>query len=251
MLWNIVSFPKLSPNHQHKNENELKFSPICQDAINTQHFVDLTSVDQHHGLKMMASIEDGKLILITGKNRGLLREIWNRRPLHHRKSDYLSATIETPDKKFTQLWIDKNQNLKAIYKDVNTGNAYCCRINLMPKFTNQGQLAVDVHTSASSNTEMIADTLLVKLILKGEQEVNVKVDPQTLVGYVSMVIGRTWPHLCQSKNIFSTSSHVENGYSLLLQPLAKIQVDNGLFISIRNIWNSEQKQAHHLKNGLL
>ncbi|MCX9560634.1 hypothetical protein IG557_17515 [Vibrio cholerae] len=177
MLWNITSFPQLSHNHPDKKENELKFSPICQDAINTQHFVDLTSVDQHHGLKMMASIEDGKLILITGKNRGLLREIWNRRPLHHRKSDYLSATIETPDKKFTQLWIDKNQNLKAIYKDVNTGNAYCCRINLMPKFTDQGQLAVDVHTSASSNNDMIDGTLLVKLILKDDQEVNVMVDP--------------------------------------------------------------------------
>lgn len=29
MLWNITSFPELSPNHPHKNENELKFSPIC------------------------------------------------------------------------------------------------------------------------------------------------------------------------------------------------------------------------------
>ncbi|MBF4290379.1 hypothetical protein, partial [Vibrio anguillarum] len=81
MVTNVPA-TQINSIHQDINENEngLMFNPIRPDTISAQHFVDLTSVDQPHGLKMMASIQDGKLILITGKNRGLLREMWHRRP---------------------------------------------------------------------------------------------------------------------------------------------------------------------------
>ncbi|ASF94139.1 hypothetical protein [Vibrio anguillarum] len=178
MVTNVPA-TQINSIHQDINENEngLMFNPIRPDTISAQHFVDLTSVDQPHGLKMMASIQDGKLILITGKNRGLLREMWHRRPFHHRKADYLFAPIEIPNKRITQLWIDKKQNLQAVYTDITTGNTHCSHIKLMPKLTSQGQLVVDVHTSANTEVTLGSDnTPPVTLMLKGEQEADVKID---------------------------------------------------------------------------
>lgn len=73
------------------NEKGLLFKHVDPKDIEAKNFVDLCCVDQHGGLKMMASIQDGKLALICGRNRGLLRHLWHLRPFHHGKSAHALA----------------------------------------------------------------------------------------------------------------------------------------------------------------
>ncbi|ASU22413.1 hypothetical protein CCZ37_07330 [Vibrio qinghaiensis] len=162
----------------HSATNRLIFNPICREDISAQNFVDLTCVEQHHGLKMMASIQNGQIILIAGKNRGFLREIWRHRPFHHRKADCFFAPIELPDKHFTHLWVDKHGNLQVVYNNINTGNTYPASLKLEPKLTgNTNQILVETHIKANPDQKMINGNPLVKLTLKDGVETQVSIDP--------------------------------------------------------------------------
>ncbi|MFW7525788.1 hypothetical protein ACODM8_16850 [Vibrio ostreicida] len=114
-------------------QSGLTFTPVTREEIDAKHFVDLTSVDDNRGLKMMASLKGGKLVLVSGKNKGLLREIW-----HHRSSskpNYYQAEVDTPDTQFTRLWIGRDLKLHARYKDTKTGNEHHCILKLNGQFT--------------------------------------------------------------------------------------------------------------------
>lgn len=164
------------------NEKGLLFKHVDPKDIEAKNFVDLCCVDQHGGLKMMASIQDGKLALICGRNRGLLRHLWHLRPFHHGKSAHALALIEDEelhDKVFTHLWVDRRNQLQVIYQQ--NGNTYSANLFLTPKLIYENnQLAVDIRLSpnhgAGSPIGRDGQQVPVKLLLKHGVEVNVTVD---------------------------------------------------------------------------
>ncbi|MEZ8630327.1 hypothetical protein AB6D56_07270 [Vibrio lentus] len=111
----------------------LLFTPVKRREIEAKHFIDLTSVDDHHGLKMMLSLRKGKLVLITGKNKGLLREFLHQRSFS--KPNYYQAEVRTPDAHFSRLWVGHDNKLHACYRDTKTGNERHCILKLIGEFT--------------------------------------------------------------------------------------------------------------------
>ncbi|GLT17460.1 hypothetical protein GCM10007938_12370 [Vibrio zhanjiangensis] len=96
------------------------FQPVNRQDIEAKHFVDLTCMDNNHGLKMMASIKGGRLVLISGKNKGLLRKI---RHSVSSKSNYFQLQLATPSnvKNFTELWVGNDGKLHACYTTPTSG----------------------------------------------------------------------------------------------------------------------------------
>ena len=110
------------------------FEPVKCGDIEAKHFVDLTSMDKHHGLKMMASIKNGSLVLLTGKNKGVLRTV-SHKILSKKKHFQLNLKTPSDVKAFTELWIGSDGDLHACYTTSAGGDEeYHATVNISGQF---------------------------------------------------------------------------------------------------------------------
>lgn len=128
--------------------NRISFVPTDTQSIDVKSFVDLACVNQAHGLKMMISIQDGKLTLITGKNKGLIRELNHKTRGDDALSHRYKATLDLPGNNisFKKLWVDHQQRLcgEVSYKDQNNTNK-SCNVLLQLKSQQCNQELVDIN----------------------------------------------------------------------------------------------------------
>ena len=187
--------------------NRVSFKPITTKSIDAKHFVDLACVDQPSGLKMMMSIEKGKLILIAAKNRGLIRY------LRHLGTKYLTndkvkhscygGTLDWPDNDivFERLWVDRQQRLCARVKYRNQSR-HNVLLKLNPRPFDQifsktdgsecnFPLSISIHSLESNDSEYAPTPRSVKIQLKSGKDANVTFDKSL----VTLKLGESIEHL--------------------------------------------------------
>ncbi|CAH8238543.1 hypothetical protein [Vibrio aestuarianus] len=173
------------------NLNDIKikrvsFEPIKTKSINAKNFVDLACVNQAHGLKMMMSIQDGKLTLITGKNKGLLREIKHQIRGRDALSHRYKATLDWPDNNisFRKLWVNRQQRLCA--EVICQGQSHNVLLQLNPNQYNQDlmvdnsqcsfPLSISINSLQQDNSEYNLSSESFKIQLKSGEKADVTFD---------------------------------------------------------------------------
>ncbi|MDE1241104.1 hypothetical protein [Vibrio aestuarianus] len=175
-----------SLNLENNNVNYPSFVPIETQSIDVKSFVDLACVNQPHGLKMMMSIENGKLILITGKNKGFLRELKHKIRGRDALSHRYKATLDWPDNNITfrKLWVDRQQRLCAeVFYDNKSHNVL---LQLNPKqydqnlMENKSQyslpLSISINSLQQKNSEYNLSSGLFEIQLKSGEKADVTFD---------------------------------------------------------------------------
>ncbi|MDE1336211.1 hypothetical protein [Vibrio aestuarianus] len=175
-----------SLNLENINVNYPSFVPIETQSIDVKSFVDLACVNQPHGLKMMMSIENGKLILITGKNKGLFRELKHKIRGRDALSHRYKATLDWPDNNtaFRKLWVDRQQRLCAeVFYNKKSHNVL---LQLNPKQYDQNlmdnerqyslPLSISINSLKQENSEYNLSSKLFEIQLKSGEKADVTFD---------------------------------------------------------------------------
>ncbi|CAH8190273.1 hypothetical protein L9X50_13725 [Vibrio aestuarianus] len=177
---------KRALNLENLNVNCLAFDPIKTQSIDVKSFVDLACVNQAHGLKMMMSIQDGKLTLITGKNKGLLREIKHQIRGRDALSHRYKATLDWPDNNisFRKLWVNRQQRLCA--EVICQGQSHNVLLQLNPNQYNQDlmvdnsqcsfPLSISINSLQQDNSEYNLSSESFKIQLKSGEKADVTFD---------------------------------------------------------------------------
>ncbi|NGZ15404.1 hypothetical protein HGG78_16885 [Vibrio aestuarianus] len=177
---------KRALNLKNINVNCLAFDPIKTQSIDVKSFVDLACVNQAHGLKMMMSIQDGKLTLITGKNKGLLREIKHQIRGRDALSHRYKATLDWPDNNisFRKLWVNRQQRLCA--EVICQGQSHNVLLQLNPNQYNQDlmvdnsqcsfPLSISINSLQQDNSEYNLSSESFKIQLKSGEKADVTFD---------------------------------------------------------------------------
>lgn len=206
---------KRALNLKNINVNCLAFDPIKTQSIDVKSFVDLACVNQAHGLKMMMSIQDGKLTLITGKNKGLLREIKHQIRGRDALSHRYKATLDWPDNNisFRKLWVNRQQRLCA--EVICQGQSHNVLLQLNPNQYNQDlmvdnsqcsfPLSISINSLQQDNSEYNLRSESFKIQLKSGEKADVTFDKNDC-NSVQLKVGKsiksfTLPMSCDEKII--------------------------------------------------
>ncbi|NOH73045.1 hypothetical protein F0225_17130 [Vibrio pectenicida] len=149
----IHSLNTSMPSEVMSHSSNITFQPVKRRDIEAKNFVDLTCMDNSHGLKMMVSIKNGQLVLLAGKNKGLLRQA---RHYLSSKSNYFQLQLITPKNvnEFKELWLGDDGKLHTLFTTPNDGaEQYRGTVNIV------GQFAGDMKSDSSQRSY---DVIVVK-----------------------------------------------------------------------------------------